>query len=172
MKQKPDEDHFSKRCQWFESCCEQQHTSTLISGLWSRLWLSVQLTECSHVDACKVETSWIYSSETYFWGCKHNFPSNKKPQQFKFPFDKFWVVDTAINSRHIFLNSYRSSGLNIKLSTPAPAPPPPEPSRPHVSWDYAPFDSCVTLCGLHGNELGEASDKNQPQLSSLHLKAL
>lgn len=102
MKQKPDEDHFSKRCQWFESCCEQRHTSTLISGLWSRLWLSVQLTECSHVDACKVETSWIYSSETYFWGCKHNFPSNKKPQQFKFPFDKFWVVDTAINSRHIF----------------------------------------------------------------------
>lgn len=101
MKQKPDEDDFSKQCQWFESCCEQRHTSTLISGLWSRLWLSVQLTECSHVDACKVETSWIYSSETCFWGCKHNFPSKKTPNNSNFLLINFELL-TLQSTQGIF----------------------------------------------------------------------
>lgn len=121
MKQKPDEDHFLKRCQWFESCCEQRHTSALISGLWSRLAVIP-----ADGMSPRVQTSWMCSTESCLWGWKHNFPSNNS----KFPFDTFWVVNTAINSRHVyiyifFFNSYRSSGSNIKLTSG---------SRPSPSW--------------------------------------
>lgn len=119
--QKPDKDHFSKRRQWLKSLW----AATLISGLWGRLAVSPADGRFRH-RCVQGRNLFNFQLRDLLLGLYTQFPFQKKKSNFLLINSELLTLQSTHRTLfYYYFNSYRSSGLNIKLSTPAFRPSPP-----------------------------------------------